>query len=128
MAKKESDKKALKAIDKAVKRAMKNGITGGLVDQTVATAIHAATVKAAAKEAAPKAEQASSPKMVVKAAKRAKKDDGDSSERTKTMAKAETSKLSDKRTPPHLEPKQGNNQPKQPMPPPVPEAKIPKKG
>jgi hypothetical protein len=39
MAKKESDKKALKAIDKAVKKAIKNGVTGGLVDQTVATAI-----------------------------------------------------------------------------------------
>jgi hypothetical protein len=50
MAKKESDKKALKAIDKAVKRAMKNGVTGGLVDQTVATAIHAATVKFAGRE------------------------------------------------------------------------------
>jgi hypothetical protein len=44
------------------------------------------------------------------------------------MAKAEPSKLPGKRTPPHLKPKQGNNQPKQPMPPPVPEAKIPKKG
>jgi hypothetical protein len=107
---------------------MKNGVTGGLVDQTVATAIHAATLKAAAKEAAPKAERASSPKKAVKAAKRAKKDDGDSPERTKPMAKAESSKLPGKRTPPHLEPKQGNNQPKQPMPPPVPEAKIPQKG
>jgi hypothetical protein len=125
MAKKESDKKALKAIDKAVKRALKNGVTGGRVDQTVATAIHAATVKAAAKEAAPKVEKASSPKKVVKAAKRAKIDNGDSSERTKTMAKAEPRKLPGKRTPPHLEPKQGNNQPKQAMPPPVPEAKIP---
>jgi hypothetical protein len=88
---------------------MKNGVTGGLVDQTVATAIHAATVKAAAKEAAPKAEQTSSPKKVVKAAKRAKNDDGDSSERTKTMAKAEPSKLPGKRTPPRLEPKQGHS-------------------
>jgi hypothetical protein len=33
------------------------------------------------------------------------------------MAKAEPSRLSGKRTPPHLEPKQGYNQPKQPMPP-----------
>jgi hypothetical protein len=128
MAKEESDKKALRAIDKAVKRGMKSGVTGGLVDQTVATAIHAATVKAAAKEATPTAEKASSPKKVMKAAKRAKKDDRYSSERTKPMPKAESSKLPGKRTPPHLEPKQGNNQPKQPMPPPVPEAKIPKKG
>jgi hypothetical protein len=75
MAKKESDKKTLKAIDKAVKRAMKNGVTGGLVDQTVATAIHAATVRAAAKETAPKVENAGSPKKV---AKLTKKDDGDS--------------------------------------------------
>jgi hypothetical protein len=36
------------------------------------------------------------------------------------MAKAEPSKLPGKRTPPHLEPKQGKDQPKQPMPPPVP--------
>jgi hypothetical protein len=76
MAKKESEKKLLKAIDKAVKKAMKNGVSGGLVDQTVATAIHAATVKAAKTADAPqkdvvKVEKAKSPK---KAAKKTQQD------------------------------------------------------
>ena len=69
MAKKESEKKTLKAIDKAVKKAIKRGISGGLVDQTVATSIHAATVKAARKAVTPtkedvKAERPASPKKL----------------------------------------------------------------
>jgi hypothetical protein len=47
MAKKESERKALNAIDKAAKKAMKHGVSGGLVDQTVAGSIHSAAVKAA---------------------------------------------------------------------------------
>jgi hypothetical protein len=58
MAKKEPEKKALKAIDKAVRKATKRGISGGLIDQTVAKSIHSATVKAARKAAVPKKEVA----------------------------------------------------------------------
>ncbi len=79
MAKKESEKKTLKAIDKAVRKAIKRGISGGLVDQTVATSIHAATVKAARKAVIPtnedvKAERAASPKKAAKAAKKMEQD------------------------------------------------------
>src|SRR5271156_6052394 len=79
MAKKEPEKKALKAIDKAVRKAIKRGISGGLVDQTVATSIHAATVKAARKAAAPtkevvKAEKPVSPKKAAKAAIKTEQD------------------------------------------------------
>ena len=79
MAKKEPEKKALKAIDKAVKKAIKSGISGGLIDQAVATSIHAATVKAARKATVPKkelmkAEKPLSPKKAEKAAKRTEQD------------------------------------------------------
>jgi hypothetical protein len=79
MAKKESEKKALKAIDKAVRKAIKSGVSGGLVDQTVATSIHAVTVKAAWKAVAPtkekvKAERPVSPKKAAKATKRTEQD------------------------------------------------------
>src|SRR5580692_10860039 len=75
MAKEESEKKALKAIDKAVRKAIKSGVSGGLVDQTVATSIHAATVRAAKKAAAPKKEgvKAEKPVFPKKAAKTTKK-------------------------------------------------------
>jgi hypothetical protein len=80
MAKKEPEKKALKAIDKAVKKAMKHGVSGGLVDQTVAASIHIATVKAARKTASPKkevvkAKRADKSKKISKAVKRVDKDD-----------------------------------------------------
>jgi hypothetical protein len=80
MAKKEPDKKALKAIDKAVKKAMKHGVSGGLVDQTVAASIHAAEVKTARKAAVSKkevvkAEKAASSKKISKADKQEGKDD-----------------------------------------------------
>ena len=79
MAKKESEKKALKAIDKAVRKAIKSGLSGGLVDQTVATAIHAATVKAVRRadtlqNGAVKAERTKSPKRAAKAAKETEQD------------------------------------------------------
>ena len=79
MAKKEPEKKALKAIDKTVRKAIKSGISGGLVDQTVATSIHAATVKAARKAAAPKKEvvRAEKPVSTKKAAKAAKRTEQD---------------------------------------------------
>jgi hypothetical protein len=82
MAKKEPEKKALKAINKVVKKAMKHGVSGGLVDQTVTASIHTATVKAAKKRALPKkevvkAKKADSPKKISKAVKREGKDDAE---------------------------------------------------
>jgi hypothetical protein len=74
MAKKESEKKALNAIDKAVKKAIKSGISGGLVDQTVAASIHAATVKAARKAEAVKAEKTNPLKKTAKAVKKTEQD------------------------------------------------------
>jgi hypothetical protein len=43
------------------------------------------------------------------------------------MQKVEPAKFPGRKTPSHIEPKQGNDQSKQAMPPPVPEPKIPKK-